>query len=51
MTLLTRANFGVAVDFVDGGVLLAKRILQGFDCDIKSDVVPELKAVGDGLCG
>src|SRR6266567_2790660 len=45
------ANLGIAVDFVDVGPLLAKRILQGFDCDIKPNLVPELKAVGDGLRG
>jgi hypothetical protein len=31
--------------------LLAKRTLQGFDCDIEPDLVPELKTVGDGLRG
>src|SRR6266849_7529259 len=45
------AYFGVAVDFVDGGLLLAEAVLQGFDRDIESDLVPELKAVGHGLGG
>src|SRR5580704_12023435 len=45
------ADFGVAVDFVDGGLLLAKAVLQGFDRDIESDSVPELKAVSYGLGG
>jgi hypothetical protein len=45
------ADFGVAVDFVDGGLLLAETVLQGFDCDIEPDFVPELEAVGHGLCG
>src|ERR1700694_160963 len=44
------ADFGVAVDFVDVGLLLAKAVLQGFDRDIESDLVPELKAVGDSFC-
>src|ERR1022692_3980383 len=43
------AGFGVAVDFVDIGPLLAKTILEGFDCDIESDFVPELKTVGDSF--
>lgn len=43
------ADFGVAVDFVGIGPLLAKTILEGFDCDIESDFVPELKTVGDSF--
>src|ERR1700691_6195938 len=41
------ADFGVAVDFVGIGPLLAKTILEGFNCDIESDFVPKLKTVGD----
>src|SRR5258708_35836074 len=37
-------DFGVAVDFVDGGLLLAKRILQCFDFNIDPDLVPDLEA-------
>jgi hypothetical protein len=43
------ADFGVAVDFFGIGPLLAERILEGFDCDIESDFVPELKTVGNGF--
>ena len=45
------ADSGVAVDFVDASSLLAKAILQCFNCNIESDLVPELKTVGDGLRG
>src|ERR1700722_4039097 len=43
------ADFGVAVDFVDVSLLLAKTILQGFDRDIESDFVSEFKAIGNRL--
>ena len=45
------ADFGVAVDFVDTGFLLAKTILQSFYCDIESDFVPKFETVGDRLRG
>ena len=35
------AHFGVAVDFVDTGFLLAKTIPQSFYRDIESDFVPK----------
>jgi hypothetical protein len=45
------AHFGVAVDFVDTGFLLAKTIPQSFYRDIESDFVPKFETVGDSLRG
>jgi hypothetical protein len=49
--IVNPAYFGGAVDFVDVGLFLVKTILQSFYCDIESDLVPELKTVGDGFRG
>jgi hypothetical protein len=43
------ADFGVAVDFVDVSLLLAKTILESFDRDIESNLVSEFKAIGNGF--
>ena len=45
------ADFGVAIDFVDTRLFLAKAILQCLNCNIESDFVSELKTVGDSFRG
>jgi len=44
-------DFRVAADFVDASLLLVKAIFQCLNCDIESDLVPELKTVDYCLHG
>jgi Alcohol dehydrogenase GroES-like domain len=45
------ASFGGGPEFVHGSLLPPPRFPEGFDGHIKPDLVTELEAVGDGLCG
>ena len=42
-------DFGIAIDFVDAGFLLVKAVLQGFDCNVKTNLVAKLETIRHGL--